>query len=1337
MVNNPVIYDNLTFPVSSLDISLSGEVLGSVSGFVCSPSGGTLNFFEDSGFTYWSYNFTLLSDYVEFSIYAFDSLGNESDEAFLDIYYEVPDPLIYNTSITTDSLDLKIFGEASGDIEGFSFSPLGGIFTSGFVSGTVFWDYSFTILTPFTQFSIQSFDRNNTFSEQIFSDITYELPPAVILSPGTPKILSDAISTSSSTSDTFITLNGNFKNDGVVVGDQVLSINGKNISSIQEIIEVQEKFIRFNSFFNSFEENDEIRIYKKEERPEFNASKLGVDFFGKVSNTSRKVIYSSTFYSKPRLYSTISTALAVPSGSSTLNFVIDGEDKVIELPIDTSLSQEDIVGIINSNFSKDVAFLELNTFYIEGSFLEIKNASANSVFGFIVGSWTLAHTLNLEDSFNLDVFDDNIFNLVVDDLNIFLNIPQQISTSITELVNLINSSANKIICFEGPSKILILANTLIRIDSTIPKIGSYPVVLGNALLTNDEFNFNFKFQQQNLNLSIFVIDFFYRLSIETSSLFLNYNIAKPVLLTDTLDVSQNSIRLSGEYDPEGLGVFVDNTLVGSGGLWSYNLSNLSEGLNEISISTKNIFGLFSEELDFTINFTDPNNLPLELDPPVGSDLEWKLGAIPSLTPRELEGVITTITDFFDPIISNLEIAKSVLKLVRSFIVDFVGNPIAVLKRAVQRIIDNILDLIDSLFNGAGLYFLNTIPTDARDPLDFFNQIRGGFDGMLDTMVRSLDDPLDPNRPRLGDNASVGGYVIAISDTGGVNNFFNALSGIVKIFRNEILDRGIGYPLNLKATGENGRVTLTWQSPGGIAPLNWLVYRSTFPNGEPQFIKREIKDEKGKSSTVDIPKLDVNGEPVYDWGRPIGYIKDWQIWNEFKFIDGKISSREAKEKENWKEKTDRYLNNTLDFINSLNDVILVSSGNSESNFPSNGTNYYYKVVGTYDSEEDFMDPSKTITTGQSYIVSATPQNPNLVYVEEGYVKENSLDFPTKVTRYQLAGAIYNKDTGTYSENINDISITVDNNRSAKILDWIPSKGIITVDTTPSESIRVKYWTVKEPNLTRAKLTSSARNTSFVIKNDTSNELKIQVGRVSGILNNLGDTARGRDLAKTANALKNIQTVKFKDFSNGEDSFTLGIDQVIETIRSQVFGVKVFKNKSNQIVIVDNQNPDIYRGSYLKIHQTNNILGFTNGQDSSAGPTSGIAPDWERLALSDLFPILKDTFNYIENVLQQISRGLESASNALIDFIDLLIQKVESLLSILNRLEQLLIQLVQSLTLSVGVFILEIPNNLGGNNYLRRCLLNSKNRPLGDYAAGIIFLYTDGGTRRAIDLLFSTT
>jgi hypothetical protein len=88
MVNNPIIYDNLTFPVSSLNITLSGEVLGSVSNLVCSPSGGTLNFFESSGVTYWSYNFNILSDYTEFKIYAVDDLGNETLVNIKSVYYE-------------------------------------------------------------------------------------------------------------------------------------------------------------------------------------------------------------------------------------------------------------------------------------------------------------------------------------------------------------------------------------------------------------------------------------------------------------------------------------------------------------------------------------------------------------------------------------------------------------------------------------------------------------------------------------------------------------------------------------------------------------------------------------------------------------------------------------------------------------------------------------------------------------------------------------------------------------------------------------------------------------------------------------------------------------------------------------------------------------------------------------------------------------------------------------------------------------------------------------------------------------------------------------------------
>lgn len=1238
-------------------------------------------------------------------------------------------PIIYPIDTPVSSLEIHLQGETDSSASGFVFSPTGGTFTSGSVSGTTLWSYDFILMAESQDFTIASFDASGVISPSSSFNITYELPPPIILEPGTPKTIRDNVSTSASTSENFVTMNGDFADEGIVVGDQVLSVDGPNINEISKIINVSEKIIKVEPFPYSFNEGNTIKIYSNEERPFYTSNKLDVIFSGKTKSSAKKVIYTTPLYQKPRYYSQINENYIIDSSNNTLHLVVDGKERIIELSQSSSLTKEDIVFEINNYFDYDVAFTSQNTFYLEAVTLEIKNANGNIYFGFEEGSWSLAYIVNFPDEFTLKEDDSNLVNLKIEDRDIRFTVEKENLKTKQEIINKINDSyPNGKVAFSGEDKLIFLANKIIHVKNTLDAVNLVENVVGEAVLSGEEWLFNFRIFKNSNTLNILVLDAFDRLT-ESSVLTVNYKIDPPLLSTTNLDVSLNVVDLRGSYDTEGQGVKINNLdAFSSGGSWSLKLENLVEGDNTVEAVTVDSFGGTSDPLNFTVTYTNPNNKPVE---PGTSDpnLQWAYVATPSIAPEELIKVVEAIDSIFDPVISILETIKSILSIVRSFIVDNVASFVNLLKNAVQQFLDSILETIDNLINGSGIFILSTVPKyqDLANTSEFFERISQGFSGMISTMTRSFDDNLDPNRPQLGDDVVAGGYALAASDTGGVQEFLNAINQLTGIVQKEVLDYGLSSPQNINALGENERVVLTWESPDGIRPGAYEIYRSKYPNGEPQFVKVKNNATRDQQSSYrEEPEIDpTTGQPVTKWDL-IGTLSDNQIYKEFRFTDG-IFTRQEEENQNFANQTATNLSNGV--INSLadfRDSVLVQSGQTGKAL-KNGEQYFYKIIPTFIGSDQ---------KGESFTVSATPQRPELEMITDSLTSQiNNFDKNTGTTGlvYTLQGAVFDNTTGLFASDPSEqhLEIIVDGGlvKPSKV---IYNKGIVYLKATnkPRVSIQATYWTKKLFRLTRARIEGSVSGPFTISKNDpSSNTLKIQVGASSSKASNLGTGG------SSPTRLSMVQSVKLvRDFGNFEQK-ELSSDEVISLIRSQTAGLRVTRNRNNQIVLIDDQNPNQSVGSTLKIVEGNKSLGFETGQTSEAGPQGGTSPDWFRLSPADLFPEINDILRYVENTLNQFFKGLDSATNALSDFIDLLIQKVEALQDIIERIKELVKKATDILTVQAGLYYLKIPPQTGGNNYLKSALQNATGAPNGDFAAGVLLVYGDGATQKALDFLFA--
>ncbi len=134
-----------------------------------------------------------------------------------------------------------------------------------------------------------------------------------------------------------------------------------------------------------------------------------------------------------------------------------------------------------------------------------------------------------------------------------------------------------------------------------------------------------------------------------------------------------------------------------------------------------------------------------------------------------------------------------------------------------------------------------------------------------------------------------------------------------------------------------------------------------------------------------------------------------------------------------------------------------------------------------------------------------------------------------------------------------------------------------------------------------------------------------------------------------------------------------------------------------------------------------------------------PDFGGIQIKDIVPGWGEFFQLLENFVLQL-KGMISDSGAFIqDMIDM-IKQVEAFLQYLIDLIDEFLKFFQITLPSAGVYALYIPNQSGGNDGIKAELEAAKGIPDLGYAAGLLFVGTEGdkliaggGSKNPIDLL----
>ena len=244
--------------------------------------------------------------------------------------------------------------------------------------------------------------------------------------------------------------------------------------------------------------------------------------------------------------------------------------------------------------------------------------------------------------------------------------------------------------------------------------------------------------------------------------------------------------------------------------------------------------------------------------------KWKSIAIEDLlVARE---AIETVTDTFDSILAFTGAVRNVLRVIKAFLLDL-GNPIRTALQIAVAAIEQILNDLDQ----AGVYSLLVLPEAGAD--NSYSNVKGGIDNFLNTVVLSLEDVNDPNRPQFSSNANVGGFVL-VADSGNIATVMEAILSLLKLFGiNKKLSLPAPNPVTVKmhrggvpilrlldSFDPNPEVMIQWQGFGGIT--EWQVERSRYPNGLP-YIVTKISDSKYTYGPADSPD-EVPGANINQW-----------------------------------------------------------------------------------------------------------------------------------------------------------------------------------------------------------------------------------------------------------------------------------------------------------------------------------------------------------------------------------------------------------------------------------------------------------------------------------------
>lgn len=192
---------------------------------------------------------------------------------------------------------------------------------------------------------------------------------------------------------------------------------------------------------------------------------------------------------------------------------------------------------------------------------------------------------------------------------------------------------------------------------------------------------------------------------------------------------------------------------------------------------------------------------------------------------EIQEAITAVNGVFDLIITALDIALTVLNIIKSFVSSILNPVRAIIQQLIQALQNVILDFRKAGFYVNGDWYL--LGDTTRD------QLRGGYQGYQRRMLTRLLDRTDLERPTFTDSTTVLAlflyvgvnisFVDGLADTSRFNLINQLVAGFAQFFGFSISPSPLPIPAGVRAQFAGG----TTRRPTGGAPASSVAtFRAT-------------------------------------------------------------------------------------------------------------------------------------------------------------------------------------------------------------------------------------------------------------------------------------------------------------------------------------------------------------------------------------------------------------------------------------------------------------------------------------------------------------------------------
>jgi hypothetical protein len=192
---------------------------------------------------------------------------------------------------------------------------------------------------------------------------------------------------------------------------------------------------------------------------------------------------------------------------------------------------------------------------------------------------------------------------------------------------------------------------------------------------------------------------------------------------------------------------------------------------------------------------------------------------------EIQQAVNAVNGVFDLIITALDIALSVLNIIKSFVASVLNPVRAIIQQLIQTLQNLILDFRKAGFYVNGDWYLLDDTS--------FNQLRGGYPGYQRRMITRLTDRSDLERPTFTNSTTVlalflyvgvnVSFVNQLTDTSQFSLILQLITGFARFFGISISPSPLPVPAGVRSQFAGGAVRLP---PGGSPPSAVATFRAT-------------------------------------------------------------------------------------------------------------------------------------------------------------------------------------------------------------------------------------------------------------------------------------------------------------------------------------------------------------------------------------------------------------------------------------------------------------------------------------------------------------------------------